>query len=148
MAGSGEGDRPYREASFLDEDGPIADDKGNAPAKLGGGEAAAELEKDDLLDGGFIDAERLAREGVPGRDAVGVRGAASLVADDAPGSEWLSSPCSDAAEVITESVSDAATEARRRKPGRIDVMVVDEDEEEKEGVREWWISIFCERLWG
>lgn len=47
---------------------------------------------------------------------------------------------------MTDSVSDAAVDARRRNAGR-DVPV-DEDEDEKDGVREWWTSIFCDRLCG
>ena len=148
MAGRGEGDRPYLELSPLD-DGPapelLTTDAGKAEKLGGGGEAATELEKEDLLEGGFIDDERLAREGVPGSDAVGVRGAppAPSFDEDAPRAEWLSSPCSDAAEVMTESVSDAAVDPRRRKAGRVPAAIVEEEvDDEKEGVREWWISIF------
>jgi len=147
MAGRGEGDRPYRELSPLDE-GPapelLTTDAGKAEKLGGGGDAATELEKDDLLEGGFIDDERLAREGVPGSDAEGVRGAppAPSLEDDAPRVEWLSSPCSDAVEVMTESVSDAAVDPCRRKAGRPAATVDDEVEDENEGVREWCISIF------
>lgn len=142
MAGRGEGDRPYREDPAPEL---LIAEAGKAEKLGGGGEAATELEKEDLLEGGFIDDERLAREGVPGSDAVGVRGAPPPPSfdDEAPRSEWLSSPCSEAAEVMTESVSDAAVDPRRGKTGRVAAATVDDEvEDEKEGVREWWISIF------